>query len=73
MDLGARPMARLPDHLGPQALPGILAGVMIGFAISLDEFILTFLVTALRQTAAALYLQLVADPGDAGTERHPRR
>ena len=34
----------------PQALPGILAGVMIAFAISMDEFILTFLVTGSQQT-----------------------
>ena len=49
----------------PQALPGILAGVMIAFAISMDEFILTFLVTGLAADAAALHLRVAAHPGDA--------
>jgi ABC-type spermidine/putrescine transport system permease subunit I len=45
MDLGARPWVAFLTVSVPQALPGILAGVMIAFAISMDEFILTFLVT----------------------------
>ncbi|HEY4164785.1 MAG TPA: ABC transporter permease subunit, partial [Dongiaceae bacterium] len=50
MDLGARPWRAFLTISVPQALPGILAGVMIAFAISLDEFILTFLVTGSQQT-----------------------
>ena len=50
MDLGAPPWRSFLDVAVPQALPGILAGVMIAFAISMDEFILTFLVTGSQQT-----------------------
>jgi spermidine/putrescine transport system permease protein len=50
MDLGARPWVAFLTISVPQALPGILAGVMIAFAISMDEFILTFLVTGSQQT-----------------------
>jgi len=50
MDLGARPWWAFMTVSVPQALPGILAGVMIAFAISMDEFILTFLVTGSQQT-----------------------
>ena len=50
MDLGARPWLAFLTVSVPQALPGILAGVMIAFAISMDEFILTFLVTGSQQT-----------------------
>lgn len=49
-DLGARPWVAFLTVSVPQALPGILAGVMIAFAISMDEFILTFLVTGSQQT-----------------------
>jgi ABC-type spermidine/putrescine transport system permease subunit II len=50
MDLGARPWVAFLTVSVPQALPGILAGIMIAFAISMDEFILTFLVTGSQQT-----------------------
>jgi spermidine/putrescine transport system permease protein len=50
MDLGAPPWRAFLTVSVPQALPGILAGVMIAFAISMDEFILTFLVTGSQQT-----------------------
>ena len=70
MDLGARPWRAFLTVSVPQALPGILAGVMIAFAISMDEFILTFLVTGLAADAAALHLRVAPDPGDARAERH---
>jgi ABC-type spermidine/putrescine transport system permease subunit II len=50
MDLGARPWRAFLTVSVPQALPGILAGTMIALAISMDEFILTFLVTGSQQT-----------------------
>jgi len=50
MDLGARPWRAFLTVSVPQALPGILAGMMIALAISMDEFILTFLVTGSQQT-----------------------
>lgn len=50
MDLGARPWRAFLTVSVPQALPGIVAGAMIAFAISLDEFIMTFLITGSQQT-----------------------
>jgi ABC-type spermidine/putrescine transport system permease subunit II len=50
MDLGARPWRAFVGISVPQALPGIVAGAMIAFAFSMDEFILTFLVTGSQQT-----------------------
>jgi ABC-type spermidine/putrescine transport system permease subunit II len=50
MDLGAKPWRAFLTVSVPQALPGIVAGGMIAFAISLDEFIMTFLITGSQQT-----------------------
>lgn len=50
MDLGARPWRALVSVTIPQALPAIAAAAMLGFALSLDEFILTFLVTQTTTT-----------------------
>ena len=50
LDSGARPWRAFLTVSVPQALPGILAGTMIALAISMDEFILTFLVTGSQQT-----------------------
>jgi membrane-associated protease RseP (regulator of RpoE activity) len=50
LDSGARPWRAFLTVSVPQALPGILAGTMFALAISMDEFILTFLVTGSQQT-----------------------
>jgi len=50
LDLGARPWKAFLRISVPQALPGILAGALIAFALSMDEFILTFLVTGSDST-----------------------
>ena len=50
MDLGAKPRQAFLRVSVPQALPGIVAAALIGFALSMDEFILTFLVTGSQQT-----------------------
>jgi len=44
-DLGARPWQAFVYISIPQALPGIFAAALIAFAGSMDEFIVTFLVT----------------------------
>ncbi|MGV0806644.1 ABC transporter permease subunit [Mycolicibacterium setense] len=49
-DLGARPIAVFVRVVLPQILPGIVAAVMIAAATSLDEFIMTFLVTGTDNT-----------------------
>jgi spermidine/putrescine transport system permease protein len=49
-DLGARPTQALLRVVVPQALPAIVGSALIGFAISMDEFILTFLVTGTTAT-----------------------
>jgi len=55
MDLGARPWRTFVRISLPQALPGIVGAAMIAFAISMDEFILTFLVTG-TDTTLPLYI-----------------
>jgi spermidine/putrescine transport system permease protein len=54
-DLGAKPWQTFLRVSLPQALPGIIAAAMIGFAISMDEFIMTFLITG-SQTTLPLYI-----------------
>jgi ABC-type spermidine/putrescine transport system permease subunit II len=50
MDLGATPIRALLRVSVPQALPGIVAAALIAFAFSMDEFILTYLVTGSTST-----------------------
>jgi spermidine/putrescine transport system permease protein len=50
MDLGAPPWRALLSVTAPQALPAVVASAMLGFALSMDEFILTFLVTSTTTT-----------------------
>lgn len=50
MDLGASPRVALIRVSAPQALPGIVAAGLIAFAVSMDEFILTSLVTGSDST-----------------------
>lgn len=54
-DLGARPLTVFAKVLLPQLLPAIVAAAMIVIATSLDEFILTFLVTG-TDTTLPLYI-----------------
>jgi spermidine/putrescine transport system permease protein len=55
LDLGARPWQAFLRVSIPQALPGIVAAAMIAFATSMDEFIMTFLITG-SQTTLPLYI-----------------
>lgn len=50
LDLGATPLRALIRVSVPQALPGIVAAALIAFALSMDEFILTYLVTGSTST-----------------------
>lgn len=50
MDLGAKPLTAFARITLPQAVPGIIAAAMITFALSMDEFIMTFLVTGSEVT-----------------------
>lgn len=44
-DLGAKPLTVFLRIVLPQIVPGLIAGALIALATSLDEFILTFLIT----------------------------
>ncbi len=55
MDLGAPPWRALLSVTVPQALPAMIAAAMLGFAISMDEFIMTFLITS-TTTTLPLYI-----------------
>lgn len=54
-DLGAKPFKTLYSVVLPQILPAIIAAAMLGLALSLDEFILTLLVTK-TTTTLPLYI-----------------
>ena len=55
LDLGATPFRALVRISIPQALPGIVAAALVAFATSMDEFILTSLVTG-SDTTLPLYI-----------------
>jgi ABC-type spermidine/putrescine transport system permease subunit II len=55
MDLGAKPARTMFSVVLPQILPAIVAAAMLGLALSLDEFILTLLVTK-TTTTLPLYI-----------------
>jgi ABC-type spermidine/putrescine transport system permease subunit II len=44
-DLGANRVQTFLRIVVPQAMPAVVAATLIGFALSMDEFIVTFLVT----------------------------
>lgn len=49
-DLGAKPLTVFRRVVLPQVAPGILAAAMISLATSMDEFIMTFLITGSDMT-----------------------
>jgi ABC-type spermidine/putrescine transport system permease subunit II len=55
MDLGAAPWRVLARVTLPQAAPALISALLLTFAFSLDEFILTFLITG-RDTTLPLYI-----------------
>ena len=55
LDLGARPLSVFLRVVLPQVAPGILAAAMISMATSMDEFIMTFLITG-SDTTLPLYI-----------------
>ncbi len=50
LDLGAKPLTVFVRVVLPQVAPGILAAAMISLATSMDEFIMTFLITGSDMT-----------------------
>lgn len=48
LDLGASPVRVFWDVTFPQILPGILSGVMLGFAMSFDDVVISIFVTGPR-------------------------
>lgn len=44
-DLGATPVKAFFTVVLPQILPGVIAGVMLAFAMSMDDFVISFFVT----------------------------
>lgn len=45
MDLGATPMYALRKVIVPQLMPGIIAGALIAFTMSFDDFVISYFVT----------------------------
>ena len=53
-DLGASPVRAFFTVTLPLILPGILSGVMLAFAMSLDDFVISFFVTGATTTTLPL-------------------
>lgn len=45
LDLGATPMQALVKVIVPQIMPGIIAGALIAFTMSFDDFVISYFVT----------------------------
>lgn len=53
-DLGASPVRTFWEVTLPLILPGVLSGVMLAFAMSLDDFVISFFVTGATTTTLPL-------------------
>lgn len=53
-DLGASPARTFREITLPLILPGVLSGVMLAFAMSLDDFVISFFVTGATTTTLPL-------------------
>ena len=56
-DLGATPWQTFRHVTLPQIAPGIISGALIAFTLSLDDFMVSFLLPAPAQRRADLYLR----------------
>jgi spermidine/putrescine transport system permease protein len=54
MDLGARPWTTFFRVTLPQILPGVLAGALLAFTMSFDDFVITFFVAGVGSTTLPL-------------------
>ena len=50
MDLYATPLQTFRRVTLPLIAPGILAGALLAFALSIDDFVITFFVAGIEQT-----------------------
>jgi len=55
-DLGANPWQATRHVLLPLLLPGIVAGALLAFTLSLDDFVITFFVSGPGSTTLPLYI-----------------
>lgn len=55
-DLGATPLQTFTRVVLPLAMPGILAGAMLAFTISLDDVVITFFTSGPGSTTLPLYI-----------------
>ena len=55
-DLGATPLETFRRVVLPLAMPGILAGAMLAFTISLDDVVITFFTSGPGATTLPLYI-----------------
>ena len=56
MDLGAPPLTTFTRITLPLIAPGVLAGAMLAFTLSLDDFIITFFTTGPGATTLPIYV-----------------
>ena len=56
MDLGANELTTFRKVTLPLIAPGVLAGAMLAFTLSLDDFIITFFTTGPGATTLPIYV-----------------
>jgi spermidine/putrescine transport system permease protein len=54
MDLGAGPLTTFFRVTLPQILPGVVAGALLAFTMSFDDFVITFFVAGVGSTTLPL-------------------
>jgi spermidine/putrescine transport system permease protein len=54
MDLGADPLTTFFRVTLPQILPGVVAGALLAFTMSFDDFVITFFVAGVGSTTLPL-------------------
>lgn len=54
MDLGAGPLTTFFRVILPQILPGVVAGALLAFTMSFDDFVITFFVAGVGSTTLPL-------------------
>ncbi|MGL4373657.1 MAG: ABC transporter permease, partial [Turicibacter sp.] len=63
MDLGATPMQAIKKVVIPEILPGILAGALIAFTMSIDDFVISYFTTGNGVTNLSIEVYSMAKRG----------
>ncbi len=63
MDLYATPLQTFRYITLPLAMPGVIAGALIAFTLSIDDFVISFFVAGPNSTTLPLYIYAMVKRG----------